>query len=408
MKRAILLAPMVLAVAGCGRAPEQPAPQTARAESKSEPPVEKGVVTVDAKMAGAEWISVEEVRERSTSELVRTTGRLTTHEDSTWKVGAITAGRIIRILVKLGERVTPQQVLARMHSHDVHEARAEYAKARSELARSKAALGISERMRDRAKKLLDLKAGSLDQLERAEADLLAAQASVRAAEVDLRRTETHLVENLQIDPSEPDDHKPGDNLHDEDLVPVKSPGAGVVLRRLVTEGSVVTAGQELIVVSDLNKLRLIASVGEQHLPSIRTGAVARVEIPTLEGRVFTGRVDRVGEEMDPQTRTAEVWITIAAAGQALKPEGYANVEIATGGSRAGILIPSEAVQDIQGTSAVFVETGTRQYTMRAVSLGEKNGPRVEVLLGLRPGDRVVVKGSFLLKSQLLKSSLESE
>ncbi|MEP7364000.1 MAG: efflux RND transporter periplasmic adaptor subunit [Acidobacteriota bacterium] len=395
-------------ITACGRAPEPAAPQTAHAEANAEPPRERGTVTIDEKMAKAGWISVEEVRERGTAELVRTTGRLTTHEDSTWKVGSIADGRIVRILVKLGDRVKAGQVLARLHSHDVHEARAEYAKAKSELERSKAALAISERARDRAKKLLDLKAGSLDQLERAEAELLGTQAAVRTAEVDVRRTETHLVENLQIDPNEPDDHTPGDNMHDEDLVPVKSPGAGVVLRRLVTEGSVVTAGQELIEVSDLNRLRLIASVGDQYLPSIRIGATARVEIPALAGRVFQGRVDRIGEEMDPQTRAAEVWITIAASGQALKPEGYANVEIATGGSRQGIQIPSEAVQDIQGTSSVFVEEGARKYALRAVSLGDKTGARVEVTQGLRPRDRVVVKGSFLLKSQLLKSSLESE
>jgi membrane fusion protein, heavy metal efflux system len=408
VKRTILLLPMLLAGTSCNRAPEPAAPQTAHAEANVGPPRERDTVSVDEKMAGEGWIGVEEVRERTTAEFVRTTGRLATHEDSTWRVGSIAAGRIIRILVKLGDRVVPQQVLARMHSHDVHEARAEYARAKSELARSKATLAISERARDRAKKLLDLKAGSLDQLERAEAEALAAQAAVRAAEVDLRRTMTHLIENLQINPEEPDDHRPGDNLHDEDLVPVKSPGAGVVLRRLVTEGSVVSAGQELIVVSNLNRLRLIASAGEQHLPSIRVGATARVEVPALAGRVFSGRVDRIGEEMDPQTRTAEVWITIAAAGHTLKPEGYANVEIATGGSRPGILIPSDAVQDIQGAPSVFVEAGARKYAVRPVSLGEKSGTRVEVKQGLRPGERVVVKGSFLLKSQLLKSTLESE
>lgn len=408
MKRTILLLQLLVTSIACSRGPEPPAPKTAHAEAQTEQPAESGVVSVDEKMAGAEWIGTEDVREQATAGYVRTTGRLTTHEDSTWRVGSITAGRIVRVLVKLGDRVTSQQVLARMHSHDVHEARAEYARARSELARSKAALGIAERLRNRARTLLELKAGSAEQLERAEADLLAAQAAVRAGEVDVRRTITHLVENLQIDPNEPDDHKPGDNLHDEDLVPVKSPGAGIVLRRLVTEGSVVTAGQELIVVSDLSRLRLVASVSAQDLLSIRVGAVARVEIPSLNGRVFQGRVDRIGEEMDPQTRTAEVWITIAASGQALKPEGYANVEIATGTSRSGILIPSEAVQDIQGTSSVFVEAGTRKYAVRPVALGDRSGSRVEVRQGLRPGERIVVKGSFLLKSQLLKSSLEPE
>lgn len=406
MKRTIFLILSMLALAACGGGPAPEPPAAAQAESKPEPASEPGVVTLDEKMTGREWIVVEEVKQGSAVESVRATGRLTTHEDSTWKVGSITDGRIIRVLAKLGERVAAGQVLARLHSHDVHEARAEYARANGELTRAKSALALAERMRDRARKLYDLKAGSLEQVERSEADLLAAQAAVRTAEVDVRRTEIHLRENLQIDPKEPEGHNPGDMLHDEDLVPIKSPGAGVVLRRMITEGSVVSAGQELIVVSDLTRLRLIASLGEQHLPVIHPGATARIELAALPGRIFNGKVDRVGEEMDPQTRTAEVWITIAAAGQALKPEGYANVEILTGATRAGILIPSEALQDVEGASSVFVQTGRRTFTVRPISLGERFLDRVEVRQGLSAGDRIVVKGSFLLKSQLLKSTLE--
>jgi membrane fusion protein, heavy metal efflux system len=408
VKRTILLLALLAILAACGGAPQPAPPATAKAESKPEPARQAGVVTIDEKMTGREWITVEQVKEGSAVESIQATGRLTTHEDSTWKVGSITDGRIVRVLAKLGERVKTGQVLARLHSHDVHEARAEYARANGELTRANSALALAERMRDRARKLYDLKAGSLEQVERSEADLLAAQAAVRTAEVDVRRTEIHLRENLRIDPKEPEGHNPGDMLHDEDLVPIMSPGSGVVLRRMITEGSVVTAGQELIVVSDLNRLRLIANLGEQHLPLIRPGATARIELAALPGRIFTGRVDRVGEEMDPQTRTAEVWITIAAAGQALKPEGYANVEIVTGATRPGMLIPSEAVQDVEGAPSVFVQTGTHSYTVHPVSLGERFLDRVEILQGLSPGDRIAVKGSFLLKSQLLKSTLQEE
>lgn len=406
MKRTILLIPSLLALAACGSGPAPAPPAAAQAESKPEPASEPGVVTLDEKMNGREWIIVEQVKQGAAVESIQATGRLTTHEDSTWKVGSITDGRIIRVLAKLGDHVTAGQVLARLHSHDVHEARAEYARANGELTRSKSALALGERMRDRARKLYDLKAGSLEQVERSEADLLAAQAAVRTAEVDVRRTEIHLRENLRIDPKEPEGHNPGDMIHDEDLVPIVSPGSGVVLRRMITEGSVVSAGQELIIVSDLTRLRLIANLGEQHLPAIRPGATARIELAALPGRIFTGKVDRIGEEMDPQTRTAEVWITIAAAGQALKPEGYANVEILTGATRPGIFVPSEAVQDVGSSPAVFVQTGPGRFTVRPISLGERFLDRVEIRQGLSAGDRIVVKGSFLLKSQLLKSTLE--
>ncbi|MBN8730007.1 MAG: efflux RND transporter periplasmic adaptor subunit [Acidobacteria bacterium] len=406
MKRTIYLIPSMLALAACGSGPTPAPPAAAQAESKPAPASEPGVVTLDEKMTGREWIVVEQVKQGAAVESVRATGRLTTHEDSTWKVGSITDGRVVRVMARLGDRVTSGQILVKLHSHDVHEARAEHARAKGERSRSQAALALALRMRDRARKLFDLKAGSLEQVERAETELLAAQAAVQSAEVEVRRTEIHLIEGLQVDPDEPQDHKPDDVLHEEDLVPIKSPGAGTVLRRLVSEGSVVAAGQELLVVSDLSRLRLIASLGEQHLPAIRSGAPARIELAALPGRLFSGKVDRIGEEMDPQTRTAEVWITIAAAGQALKPEGYANVEILTGATRPGILIPGEAVQDIEGASSVFVQTGPRTFVVRPISLGERFLDRVEIRQGLSAGDRIVVKGSFLLKSQLLRSTLE--
>ncbi|MCC6292297.1 MAG: efflux RND transporter periplasmic adaptor subunit [Bryobacterales bacterium] len=405
MNRIALLLPPLLALAACGKAPGTAVPSETHAEPKAAT-AERGTVRLDPASSGKAWVIVEPVQLGAASDPVRATGRLTTHEDSTWNVGSVTDGRIVHMLAKLGDQIRAGQVIARMHSHDVHEARADHSRAKGELARATSALAIAKRMRDRARTLYELKAGSLEQVERAEAELIAAESAVRTAEVDVIRTETHLVEYLRIAPEGSAQHKPDENLHDEDLVPVISPGSGVLLRRLVTEGSVVAAGQGIAVVSDLSRLRLIANVGEQDLPLIHTGAAARIVRAALPGRVFQGRVSRIGEEMDPETRTAEVWITIDSAGLTLKPEGYANVEIATASKRPGIFISTDAVQEVEGASSVFVETAPNTYSVRAVSLGERSGALVEVKQGLSAGERIAVKGSFLLKSQLLKSTLE--
>ncbi len=86
----------------------------------------------------------------SSAEVVRSTARLTNNENDTWRVGAVAEGRIVRILANQGDVVKKNQLLAEMHSHDIHEARAEYKKAKAELARDKGVVEYARNQRDRA------------------------------------------------------------------------------------------------------------------------------------------------------------------------------------------------------------------------------------------------------------------
>jgi cobalt-zinc-cadmium efflux system membrane fusion protein len=297
-------------------------------------------------------------------------------------------------------------VLARMHSHEIHESRAAYRMAVAEAARLRSNEAYARRLRDRASRLYELKAGSLEQVEHAETELRNAETAARNAEIEVDRTKRHLTEFLGI-PAEEDDKHDHDNP-DHDLIPARAPATGVVLTRSVTPGTVVSAAGDLFVIADLSTLWAIAEVNEEHLSKLRVGMPARVSVQAYPNRAFNGRIGKLGETLDPATRTVQVRIDLPNGAGLLKPEMYAAAEIELGGSEAGLFVPAEAPQELRGQTVVFVRKSAEEFQARPVELGSHVDASVQVVRGLAPGEPVVSFGSFILKSEFLKATLAEE
>lgn len=405
MKYVLLLAGAVV-LSGCGTKPPEKA--HADASPADKPSLPANTVSLSAPAAKAAGIRTAPVELRSVPQSIRATARVTNDETRSWRVGAITEGRIVNVLANPGDRIREGQVLARMHSHDIHESRANYRKAVSELSRLKIAEAYAERVRDRAKRLLELKAGSLEQYEHAETELKNTQAAVANAEVEVNRTRIHLVDFLGIPAEDPPQHTPAGHDDASEFIPVRAPASGTLLVRNVTPGTVVTPSMDLFVISDLSRLWAIAEVNEEHLQKLRPGMPARLVVQAYGDRTFTGRIGRIGEALDPETHTVRVRIDIANSSGALKPEMYATAEIETGGSEPSYFVEPEALQEIRGATVVFVQTADERYEVRPVQTGRSASGLTEIRRGVQPGDRVVVRGGFILKSEFLKSSLGDE
>jgi membrane fusion protein, heavy metal efflux system len=121
--------------------------------------------------------------------------------------------------------------------------------------------------------------------------------------------------------------------------------------------------------------------------------------------VFTGTTKWLGESLDPTTRTVQVRVLVPNPEEALKPEMFATARFTSGTFRPAIVIPEAAVQNLNGHCTVFVQTGTETFQPRVIVAGVSQNGQVEITQGLRPGDRVVIKGAYQLKSEILKSSL---
>jgi membrane fusion protein, heavy metal efflux system len=337
-------------------------------------------------------------------DVLRFPGKIVLPDNESWQVGVLTTGRIERVYANLGDYVHKGQVLARMHSHDVHEARAAYAMAVAEKSRLQSAESLAQINFDRMQRLYALRAASLEQTEQARQELVNAKTALENGETDVVRSKTHLEENLGI----PADLPPNANDETAELIPIVAPASGYVLQKNVTPGTTVAPATDLFVLGDPKHLWMLASVGQELLTQLKVGQSASVTLPGVTGQRFAGRISNLGQAFDPTTRRLQVRIDIEHIGGILRPEMLATAEIAAGETHQLLLVAPEAVQQVNGQDVVFVRRAPDRFTPRPVHLGSGVNGKVALAEGVHPGEEVVTQGSFLLKSQLLKASMQGD
>lgn len=356
---------------------------------------------LDAAAQQRAGLQFQTVATRSVSGVLFASGRIAMNEERTAHVGVITDGRITELSARVGDTVRKGQILGRFHSHDVHEAVAAYQIALADLQRRKNAASYAQVQRDRYRRLFEIKSASRQEVEQAEATLLSAQSDVKDSQITVEKERVHLTEFLQI-PVSPDGRI--DEAHES--VPIRSPITGVVISREITIGAVVTAGTEAYTIADLSTVWMMASVNESDTGKVRIGLPAEVRVESYPEIRFPGSVTYLGGELDPTTRTLQVRILLRNPGLRLRPEMYANANFPEPQSRQALFLPEGALQDVNGNTVVFIRKNGDQFEAMAVQLGIHDAGEVEVVAGLKNGDVAVIKGGFLLKSQLLRGTLE--
>jgi multidrug efflux pump subunit AcrA (membrane-fusion protein) len=336
-------------------------------------------------------------------DLLLTKGRIALPDDGMWSIGVRTIGLVVAVYANLGDYVKKGQVLARYHADEVREERAHYRTAIAELERARAAVAQAQRNRDRAQRLLDLKAGSVQHVEQAQQELVNAQSAVKRAEIEVDRGKDLLEDDLRVAAVPP----PGqDEILDD--VPILAPESGYIIQKNISPGKTVELSAVTFLIGDLSKVWMLASVRQEDLPGLHLGQSATVILPGEPQQRFAGKIANLGQEIDRDTRMMQVRIALENPQNRLKPEMLADAEIPLGRSKSVLTIPSDAIQQVNGQDVVFVRTAPDHFAVRAVRVDETSGGQTPVHEGIQAGDRVVVRGSFILKSQLLKATLDSE
>ena len=193
-----------------------------------------------------------------------------------------------------------------------------------------------------------------------------------------------------------------------DLVPIRAPASGFVLQKNVTPGTVVDLAADLFIIGELQHLWLTASVRQEYLGMLRKGQPVVISVNGLPGLRVDGRIINVGEQFDATTHTMQVRVGFENPGSRLRPEMLATAQIPVGMERPALLVPSEAVQQVDGQDSVFIETSSDHFVLRPVQTASQIGDNVPIESGLNPGERFVTRGAFIVKSELLKSSIQSD
>ena len=326
---------------------------------------------------------------------VEVPGQLVPNEDRTARLAAPAQARVLGVHVSPGDRVAAGTRLVTLQSPEASMAQADVAKATAELSSRRAAATYAKAAKDRAERLLALKAIPRQDYERAVADDELARASVSQAEAELQRSRSDAAQ-LGIDLS-------------NGSMTLRSPIAGVVTTRDIVPGAVVSAGSQLITITDPSALWLAIALPESFASGVRVGSMLRFTVAPYPADTFTARVQSVSATFDATTRSLPVRGVVTNSRGRLRPEMYARVWVEGAGRSPVITVPDSAVQRLDGKSVVFVAhpdaKGGARFEKREVTVGATGGGRASILSGLSAGEAVVVAGAYAVKAELAKGKM---
>ena len=270
----------------------------------------------------------------------------------------------------------------------------------AKIEQAQARVGIAGSYHQREQKILANDLLAAKELKAAKAELTAAELQVSAAADTIRVLGA----------------VPGGT---GDTIALTSPLSGRVVQREANIGEMVGPEDILFMVINLSDVWVEASLYEKDLAKVRPGQTAQVRVDAFAERVFTGRIGYVGDLLDPESRTAKVRCLVANPDGALKPEMFATITIITSKHGRAVLVPRQCVLDDSGKKILFtpcmeceqdVRAGTNacgSYDKREVKLGPVHDGKVEVLSGIRPGEKVVTTGAYQLLTALASGKLEA-
>jgi RND family efflux transporter MFP subunit len=294
------------------------------------------------------------------------------------------SGRLDSVAVKLGDRVQKGQLLGKLEDNEIQEqARqtdASFEVARATVRQREADLKFAEITLDRTKNLFARNLVSRQALEDSQARTEASQAQVDLAKAQFAQAQARR-EEVRI------------NLANTRIV---SPVNGFVASRRLDAGAYVSPNAPLVSVVDIQTVRIVANLVERDLTHVSTGMDAAVNVDAFPGEVFKGRVARIAPILDPATRTAQMEVEIPNADFRLKPGMYARVEFTVRQHDDALIVPRNAIVDLEGTRGVFVAEN-KVARFRPVQMGIVQGDKTEILTGVAEHDAVVTTGAGALR-----------
>jgi membrane fusion protein, heavy metal efflux system len=348
-----------------------------KAASASEPP--PGTFKPTAQQL--KTLTIEPVALRQFVSEERTEGKIAVNGDRETPVFSPYSGRITKILANLGDVVSPGQTLATIEA-------SEFSQAQTDLRSASALVKLARTSETRKHALYDIKGGSLADWQQAQADLAAAESNFSSVR---NRLQILGYTGVQIDQISSAEHfDPSANI----LAPLR----GIIVDRQVGPGQFAQSGASnpLFTIADLSSVWMVANVREADAGRVHRGQSVEVRVLAYPDRVFSAHVVYVAPVVDPGTHRLTVRAVIDNADGALKPEMFADFRILTSTDAQSPGVPQSAVVYEGDSAHVWVVQSDDAIVVRPIQVGRTNDGFVEVLDGLRAGERVVTHGGLFI------------
>jgi cobalt-zinc-cadmium efflux system membrane fusion protein len=348
--------------------------------------VSQNETTVDLAPSQLNAIKLESVTTSLFSEDREAVGNIDYDEDLSVQVSSPYPGRIINALAELGDEVEKGQALYTIDSPDLIQAE-------SSLIGDAATFALTSKELARVKELYGTNGVSQREIEQATSDQQTAEGALKGAQDAVRlfgKTEAeveHILATRQIDP----------------VLVVRSPIRGRVTARNAQPGLLVQPGTPPApyAVADLSTKWMVANVSESDSPLFHTGQPVRTRVMAYPGRIFEGKISRIGAAVDPNTHRVMLRCDISDPRDELRPGMLASFLIRVQDPVESLAIPMNGVvRNGDGTMAAWVTTDRRRFVQRILKLGLQDRGRYQVMEGLHPGELAVTDGAIFLSNML--------
>ena len=299
------------------------------------------------------------------------------------------AGRLAgENLPVLGARVTQGQVLATVvppTSVPNDRAALDLAKAEAD-----AQLDYARRDRERAMRLVEAGAAPAKRLDESKTSERTAEARLRAADERIR----------QFDAS-----RTAEGVAGSTAFAIRAPISGVIVEMTASPGTNLKGGETLFRIIDTDRVFVSAIVPEADYPSMRNLTGAEIEIPGLPQPRPVGRLVSLGKVVDPATRTFPVVYEALNTDGRIAINQTVTIRLFLSGASMGTTVPETALIDDGGRPVVFIQREGESFVRRPVDVGRRQAGLVEITSGVKPGDRIVTRGAYLIRLSAMSTQI---
>jgi len=366
------------------------------------------IITLSPKAIEKAKIKSEEIIEKEVESTISSVAQIKSDEDLRYVLSSNVAGKIIKDNVKLGDVVDEGMIVALIENPEVIKINAS---ALRELHENNILIRQAQNKYILAKSNLDREENLYKEGISAKKDLLEAKTNMMIAKDDVENLKRRNadIQNETRELLKVYNVKPNFNSNSiNSAAPVKAIKKGVVTKKNVTLGAIVSPEEILYEIQDLNNLWLDINLYSNNINNVKLNQKITFTTEGVKDKVFEAKIDYIQPLSNNISQTFLVRAFIDNKDGLLKPGMSANVVIKNDVTEQKPFVPLEAVQQYGREYFVFLDLGDNKYQKITVELGEKTPDGYYINSGIKAGDNIVVKGSFTLKAELFKNEFNEE